>query len=124
MVPQQILQEIEALSADYSIEVCEDGGVINLVFDTYSIPGGFSMSETSLLLRLPASYPNGKPDMFWTEPELTLADGRVPRQADQIQSFLGKSWRRFSWHLSQWNPGRDNLYTYLEFVNMRLAKEV
>jgi hypothetical protein len=53
-----------------------------------------------------------------------LANGNVPRSADGIETHLGRQWRRFSWHLTKWNPASDDLRTYLEFVNSRLAKGV
>lgn len=60
--------------------------------------------------------------MFWTDVGLGLKDGQTPRSADHIEEALGKQWRRFSWHPQNWNPGVDNLRTYLEFVNNRLSK--
>jgi hypothetical protein len=62
--------------------------------------------------------------MFWTDEDLLLANGSVPRSGDAIETALGRRWRRFSWHPANWNPGSDNLRTYLEFVNTRLAKAV
>jgi hypothetical protein len=60
--------------------------------------------------------------MFWTDQDLTLEGGGIPRNADSIETALEKPWRRFSWHPQNWNPGTDNLRTFLEFVNARLAK--
>ena len=62
--------------------------------------------------------------MFWTDTDLVLAGGQVPKNADLIETILGGQWRRFSWHPQNWNPGADDLCTYLEFVNDRLAKGV
>jgi hypothetical protein len=62
--------------------------------------------------------------MFWVEPDVTFANGAVPKNAELIEAAIGRQWRRFSWHLQNWNPGRDGLKTYLEFVNSRLAKAV
>jgi hypothetical protein len=60
--------------------------------------------------------------MFWVESDVTLATGAIPKNGDSVEQALGRHWRRFSWHLQNWNPGRDDLKTYLEFVNSRLAK--
>jgi hypothetical protein len=62
--------------------------------------------------------------MFWTDEDLTLPDGKAPQNADVIETYFGKRWRRFSWHPQKWNPGADDVRTYLEFVNNRLAKGV
>lgn len=125
MLPQQLVQEVEELRKEgYSIELIETEGWANVVFHNYPILSGYSKALTKLLLKIPISYPNGQPDMFWTNVDLTLKDGQVPRSAEQIESAIGKQWRRFSWHPQNWNPGVDNLRTYLEFVNNRLSKIV
>lgn len=124
MLPAQLVEEVAALRADgHSVELIEQEGWANILFADYPLPTGFNKKSTTLLLMFPLSYPNGQPDMFWTDRDLTLADGRIPSQAEVMQSALGKQWRRFSWHPQQWNPGVDNLRTYLEFVNNRLAKQ-
>jgi len=123
MIPAQLVEEVDQLRAQgYQIEVVEAEGWINVLLRAYPVPVGYSQSSTELLVKLPVSYPNGRPDMFWTDQELVLADGSIPKSADGVESALGKSRRRFSWHPQNWNPGTDSLLTYLEFINARLAK--
>jgi hypothetical protein len=118
----QVDEEIEGLRQEgFVVELTRADGWINIVFRTYPLPPGFSKPATDLLVRLPISYPNGKPDMFWTDPDLTLKNGQCPQQADAMETVLGRPWRRFSWHPTSWNPATDKLRTYLEFVNRRLA---
>lgn len=125
MLPTQLVEEVEELRREgHSIDLTEAEGWANVVFHNYPVPPGYSKASTELLLKFPISYPNGRPDMFWTDEDLTLAGGQVPRNADAIETPLGKRWRRFSWHPQNWNPGTDNLRTYLEFVNNRLSKAV
>lgn len=93
-----------------------------LIIDAYRLPAGWSKEETRLMLKLPASYPNGKPDMFWTDEDLMLANGSVPEKGDVIEEHNGEKWRRFSWHPKSWTPGRDNIHTFLAFVDRRLAQ--
>lgn len=85
------------------------------------MPSHYNKVETDLLLKFPISYPNGKPDMFWTDPDLAVKDGRVHRSAATTETALRSQWRWFSWHPKSWNPATDSLRTYLEFVNRRLA---
>lgn len=99
-----------------------DGDYAVLILDEYSVPAGWSKSRIRLLLKLPLSFPNGNPDMFWTDQDLRLADGREPEQAQLIEAILERSWRRFSWHPSTWVPGRDDIRTYLAFVDRRLTQ--
>ncbi len=125
MISQQLLAEIEELRAEgYSVEAMEADGWANALFTRWELPRGYSKDRSDLLLKFPLSYPTGKPDMFWVEPDVALANGAIPRSAESIEAAVGRQWRRFSWHLQNWNPGRDglNLKTYLEFVNSRLAK--
>jgi Prokaryotic E2 family E len=125
MIPEFLSGEIEQLRAKgYTVEVTEAEGWFNVVFPNYPLPSGFNKAVTQLLIKLPLSYRNGKPDMFWVDEDLTLKNGSVPRSGDSIEPALGRKWRRFSWHPQNWNPASDNLTTYLEFVNNRLSKAV
>jgi len=123
VIPAQLSEEVNELSKDgNSIEIIEAEGWLNVVWHNFHLPNGYSKQATDLLLKISLSYPNGKPDMFWTEEALTLADGRVPQKAEVIENALGKRWRRFSWHAQTWTPATDDLFTYVEFVRQRLAK--
>jgi len=123
MPPSQLLQEIEALRLQgYNISVTEDSSWVSVVFHDYPVSTGFSKNKTNLLVRAQQSYPNSNLDMFWTDVDLVLADGRVPTSADQLENYNGQQWRRFSWHPKSWNPGRDNLCTFLEFINTRFTQ--
>ena len=123
MTSSQLLAELDELREEgWTVEAIDGEGSALVVFRCYSMPAGFSKRSTDLLLKLPISYPNGQPDMFWVEVDLVLANGDVPKEANVVETHLGRQWRRFSWHLKNWNPGRDNIRTYLEFVNARLAK--
>jgi hypothetical protein len=104
------------------VEVIETDGFANLVFRSYRLPSSLNKINTDLLVKIPLSYPNGRPDMFWTKTEVLLKDGRVPRSAEAIETILGRQWRRFSWHPQAWNPGVDNIFTFLEFVKDRLRR--
>lgn len=125
MVPDQLEKEVEELRSEgLSVELKEAEGWIIILIYNYPLPRGYSRKDTKLLLKFPLSYPNGKPDMFWTGTDILLENGQVPQSAEQIEPALGSEWRRFSWHLQNWNPAVDNLKTYLEFVNNRLAKVI
>ena len=125
MLPLQLVQEVEILKNEgRAVEIIDADGVANVVFHNYQLPTGYSKSTTALLLKMPLSYPNGRPDMFWTDENLILKSGTIPKGTECIEEALGRKWRRFSWHPSTWNPATCNLLTYLEFVNNRLAKFV
>jgi Prokaryotic E2 family E len=96
--------------------------LVILIIEGYPLPAGWSKDATQLMLKLPVSYPNGKPDMFWTDEDLLLAGGGVPHKGDVIEEVNGKKWRRFSWHPKSWTPGCDDIHTFLAFVDQRLAQ--
>lgn len=122
MLPPDFVADVEALRAGgFAVDTAEDG-VANAIIHAYPVPPGFSKQTTELLIRAPMSYRNGKPDMFWTDKDLLLAGGGVPQNADKIERYLEREWRRFSWHPQSWNPGADDLKTYLEFINARLRQ--
>lgn len=116
---QREIDELGSLS--YSIEVSEDTDFINLVFKGFPLGEGYSAKETDLLLKIPRSYPEAGPDMFWVDPKITLDSGQVPQAADSMENHLGKIWRRFSWHRgSAWHPTIDNIHGHIEFIRRRL----
>ena len=122
MIPDQLNLEInEFASEGYKITTeAKDDGFIHLVFEAYSLPSGYKKEFTKLLVKAPASYPNGKLDMFWTDEDLLFSNGQVPKEGITIEIIYGMKWMRFSWHPTKWNPGKDNLRTFLEFINRRL----
>lgn len=123
MSSQQLQSEVEALRREgYAIEIVTEGKWDLVIIRQYAVKAGYSKQITDLLIKAPQSYPNGKLDMFWTDKDLLLANGKVPEKANNIANHNGKEWRRFSWHPKSWNPGRDNLKTYLEFINARFDK--
>jgi hypothetical protein len=118
-----VFQELEALKGlGYDIETSETDGFVNLIFKDYLLPTGYNNPSTTLLLRIPVAYPNGNPDMFWTDVDLLCADGRTPKSAESLENHVGKQWRRFSWHPQNWKPGTGNLRMYLEFVDNGFAQ--
>ncbi len=118
-----LAQELFELEADgYASETIVDNGSTVIIFARWTLPNGYNKQATRLLLRIPPSYPAGHPDMFWTDPDLRLADGSLPRQTNLEQQVLGAQWLRFSWHPSKWDPAADNLRTFLAFVDTGLLK--
>lgn len=125
MVPELLVREVQELRAEgFSVEIVEADGFANLIFQNYPIPPMYNRKSVELLVKIPMSYPNGKPDMFWTDEELLLANGQEPKQANTIETPLGKRRRRFSWHPQSWNPATGNLRMYLEFINLGFDQAV
>ena len=125
MIPTKLGDEVKKLQDEgVLVEVSESGGMACVVLRDHPLPPTYNKPVTDLLLRMPLSYPNGKPDMFWVDTEVSLTDGSVPQRAGTIETHMERQWRRFSWHPQSWNPATGDLRMFLEFVNCRLAKGV
>ena len=124
-LPPKLQRELDELNAQFQIEVYEDPDFINLVFKDFKLGDGYSVAASDLLMRVPRSYPDAGPDMFWVSPEVKLASGALPQAGESIERYLDKDWRRFSWHRpgNQWNPTVDNMHGQLEFINRRLREQ-
>lgn len=102
-----------------------DGARDLVIVREQALPGHWSRPSTDILMIAAQGYPMSAMDMFWVPPGLTLADGRLPANADLIEHYAGVAWQRFSWHYpdtSRWNPSRDDLLTHMRFVRTRLAQ--
>ena len=116
---------LESLGLEH--EVIADGGMICVVIHDWSPPGGYAPDKLDLLLRLPPTFPDAQPDMYWCDPPMRVANtNQYPPQADLMESYLGRIWQRFSRHLppGAWQPGRDSLESYLALIRQALAREV
>lgn len=119
---KQVEEELESIRQDGTeVEAEEADGLVYVILKDCLLPVGYSKKHTRLLLKVPLSYPNGNPDMFWTDPDLRLVSGALPASTS-VETALGEQWLRFSWHPQKWTPGVDNLSTFLEFVMRRLQQ--
>jgi hypothetical protein len=125
-LPPKLQQELEDLIREScEIQVIEDADFVNLIFKRFMLGEGFFPQQSDLLLRIPRSYPDAGPDMFWVSPDVKLQSGQLPQAAESIETYMGKPWRRFSWHRqgSPWNPTIDNMHSQLEFIRRRLSEK-
>lgn len=73
----------------------------------------YDRAAVDLLIQVPATYPMAALDMFYVFPALKLKNGATPPAAEAIADFLGRSWQRFSRHMTVWRPGVDSIKTFL-----------
>ncbi|MGJ7562310.1 E2/UBC family protein [Variovorax sp. GB1R11] len=107
-------------------QVLQEGGMNCLLLPKYRLPAGFTVLSADLLLRLNLGYPDVPPDMWWFEPAVLRADGRVIANTDVFEDHLGRRWQRWSRHLNpdQWLAGRDSLESFLALIDSDLRKSV
>ena len=98
------------------------GGGLVLVVPDFPLVG-WSRPATTIRFVVPPAFPIANPDCFFADPDLRLADNRVP-QSTAFQPLPGTSapllW--FSWHTQTWNPNRDSLATYMRVIQNRLLE--
>lgn len=102
-----------------TMSVLPDGPVL-IRLGPVAVPPGWSLATVRVAFVLPTGYPAAQPDCFYVEENLTLADARIPQNSGR-QSLDGRDWTWFSWHLHSWRPGRDDLFTYARFVELRMS---
>jgi Prokaryotic E2 family E len=119
LLPSRLAKEVDELKAQHEIELVEEPSLVDLIVREFATSALYNRPSTSVLIRIPRIYPDAGPDMFWTDPALLLADGSIPQAGNLIETYVGRSWRRFSWHHGPWSPNVNNLRTYFEFIHRR-----
>jgi hypothetical protein len=125
MLPERDDAYLRDLGFDFDVTV--DGGVLCTVIHNFVLPEGYEPRVTDLLLRLPAGFPDAAPDMFWCDPPIgVLRTGTYPQAADQMETYLDRTWQRFSRHLApgMWRPGTDDLRSFLTLIGAELARSL
>jgi hypothetical protein len=99
------------------------GGWFFLVVSDYMLPTGYTPNRVQLLLKLPPTFPDAAPDMFWVCPEVKAPSGNLPRSTSTEQ-LLGQGWQRFSWHLvpGAWKSGVSSLRDYMRCIAARFLR--
>jgi len=125
MISEILQKEIAHLiEVGFLIEAVEEGNKILIIFKDFKLPKGvFNVVKTDLLVWTTSSYPSSNFDMFWVDKDLLLVNNQTPKNAQHIELFCGKSWRRFSIHpynAKPWNPLEDSLESYLVYIQQRL----
>jgi hypothetical protein len=127
LIPQELTEEVTALQErGFNCKAIEEGQRIYLFFQDFPLPSDlYNMEKTDLLVYTANLYPNCGFDMFWVDNKLTLKNGASPRNGEQMETYLGRTWRRFSYHPYQvkpWNPSQDNLSSYIAYIQQRLGR--
>lgn len=97
-------------------------GTIMITVPDVELPEGWNQPATAVRFLVPVGYPMARPDCFWTDAGLRLANGGIPQNASGPQQVphVPEPGFWFSWHLAAWNPATDSLLTYLRVIQNRL----
>jgi hypothetical protein len=123
LLPESDVEYLRAKGFQY--RAVQDGGVVALTILEFELPPHYAPVKCELMVRLPSSYPNAHPDMFWTIPTIARANGGSPQAADVFEPYLGRQWQRWSRHFQgTWRAGIDGLASYLAVIRRELEKGV
>lgn len=97
-------------------------GWMHVILPRFQLPQIYRPDVTDILVKLPPTFPDAAPDMFWVRPHVTLANGGLP-QATSDESIGGEVWQRFSWHLRPgvWKPGVSTFADFVRCIRGRFA---
>lgn len=129
MLPAAEIDRLELMKAEGAIEdyqLIPENGMTCVVLAGFRLRAGLTVHATDLLLRLPPGFPDAAPDMFWCSPTVMRADGVAIPQADVFESHLGRTWQRFSRHLTagEWQPGVDSLDSFIALIRKTLYEGI
>ena len=116
-------REWEQVKARFLLAIIEDqaDGTSLVTLPAFALPSGWSKVQTTVWFVVPIGYPASKPDCFWVESDLLPRTGVAPANSGmQPIGGIGPPALWFSWHLSTWSPARDDLTTYIRFIEVRL----
>ncbi len=97
-----------------------DQQALVVILADHPLPHGWSHDKTDILFAIPVNYPAGQPDNVCARPDLTLVGGASAGNNQGLQTYLGRTWLQFSYHVepADWHPTADasvgsNLVEYL-----------
>ena len=107
-------------------EIVTESGMTCVVMPQWPLPNGFDRDASDLLIRLSPGYPDVAPDMWWFLPPVRLADGKDLPATNVSETYLGRSWQRWSRHFNsgQWQSGVDGLESFLALIRQELERSV
>lgn len=108
-----------------TINVIQDGTRLFTLFHDYSLPNGISRAEkTDVLFITDFQYPLSAMDMFWTDIAVVRLDGSFFEGSEAIEDYVGRKWRRFSYHRNSiWNPAGNPLIDHFAFMETRWTRK-
>jgi hypothetical protein len=126
-VPEVLRVDAEELSrtTGCQVDLVPNGGQIGVVVKQAPLPdGAYTRARSDVLVLTDFQYPMSAMDMFYMEPEVQHAAVPLPPHATSIETHVGRSWRRWSWHRNGiWKPGTDNLLSHWALIEDCWAKE-
>ena len=121
MIPQE--DERFLREKAYPYEVRQVGSEIHVVLKTWPFPATYVPQQADVLIRLLPGYPMTPIDMFWTSPDIKLANGAWPLSSSTYETHGGRTWQRWSRH-TEWRSGVDTLRTFITAMNAEINRGI
>jgi hypothetical protein len=121
-LPQADVTCLAERGIEYSVSA--EANMTCVLFSGYKLPAGYDRAVSDLLLRLQPGFPDVPPDMWWFNPAIRLAGGRVVPATEVTERHLGRDWQRWSRHFNagQWRSGIDSLESFLALIRRELER--
>lgn len=121
-LPQADVTCLAERGIEYSVSA--EANMTCVLFSGYRLPAGYDRVASDLLLRLKPGFPDVPPDMWWFNPAIRLAGGRVVPATEVTERHLGRDWQRWSRHFNagQWRSGIDSLESFLALIRRELER--
>lgn len=124
MTAKEILEEdVKGLetATGLKVQVAEQDNRLFVLVREYSPPKGVSrLEKTDVLFIADLQYPLSAMDMFWADVGVVRSDGSLFENSEQIEEYLNRKWRRFSYHRNGvWNPVGNPLLDHFSFMESR-----
>lgn len=110
-------------SKQFNYELSQYGPEIHLILKQWGFPPAYNPREGDVLIRILPGYPMTPLDMFWTYPDIRLANGSWPAASEVHENLGGRNWQRWSRHTA-WRPGIDDLRSFLTSVIAEINKGI
>jgi len=121
-LPQPDVTCLAERGIEYTVSA--EANMTCVLFPAYKLPSGYDHAASDLLLLLNPGFPDVPPDMWWFNPAIRLADGRVVPATEVNENHLGRIWQRWSRHFNagQWRSGIDSLESFLALIRRELER--
>ena len=119
-LPEEDERYLTEKGFDWALE--PDGTGALLLLRNYPVDDTrFNCTSATIMVRIPPQYPLAALDMFYADPPIKLLSGAFPQAAEHHEAHGGRTWQRFSRHLTvPWRPNIDGLASFLSIVSREL----